>query len=502
MLHRQSLLTYQFIFCYSLHTAFFFHRLRNDSTAERTMSNTTISSLDTLPTEVLHRIFDFLKASVLIFNVRPVSSKLRSVVANYNRYKVDSQSVSTTQFQRICRLIPPENAIALIITGSSGQLSRLDLPSYTRLQYLSLLEMDESQLQESIFSSLNLQHAESVTLTIKKYRDEQVKQTQELLSWILTGLALRRVEINFMESRFPLDVSTKNDLVQHLTLHTVNDVNRLSILLELLPQLHTLILKRLSFSTLKLPLKCFPALKSLSIEEFNGPIDRLEPFFLWTPGLMYLKICGRGNTFDALRWEDFVQMNLTQLVSFEFSFFLYPGGTLTPEELIAIMEPFQSSFWLEQKKWLMTCSHAMRDCPSVHLYSSPMRPVEDLHPDSSIIDNGNTLTLYVDDAFLRFLDDRVRIELPSVGLPSSSLESDWSSSVLPSSQKSEIKTYSGEVSPSLDVHLVNDEYLPSRADRIRRSWIFSNEPPCLDRVERTMRKSASPFHVGLSSDVS
>ena len=200
------------------------------------MSDIRISSLDTLPTEVLHRIFDFLKTSTIIFNLRPVSTRLRSIVANYNRYKIDCQSVSTTQFQRICRLIPPENVISLILTGSCGQLSRMDLPSYTRLQCIRLLEMDESQMQKSIFSPLNLQHAESVTLTIRKYQDDHAKQTQELLSWILTGLSLRRVEINFMESRFPIDACTRNDLVRHLTLHTVNDINRLCVLLETLSQ--------------------------------------------------------------------------------------------------------------------------------------------------------------------------------------------------------------------------------------------------------------------------
>jgi hypothetical protein len=74
---------------------------------------------------------------------------------------------------------------------------------------------------------------------------------------------------------------------------------------------------------------------------------------------------------NGKRWEEFIQMHLPHLTKFEFFFKEYDWTGSTSTDIELIMAPFQTPFWIEHKKWFVTCEFYIND-RSVHLYSLPI----------------------------------------------------------------------------------------------------------------------------------
>ncbi len=98
---------------------------------------------------------------------------------------------------------------------------------------------------------------------------------------------------------------------------------------------------------------------------------KLESFLSLTPSLVYLKLTGGlhmidgQHILDGKRWEQFIGINLPQLDKFEFLFKECYGIQKTSAELDLFIGLFQTPFWIEHKKWFVTC------ITIIHLYSIP-----------------------------------------------------------------------------------------------------------------------------------
>ena len=58
------------------------------------MSNKIVPSIESLPVELLYRIFDNLDAETIILSIRPVCRLFRAVATTYDRYDLDLKLIS------------------------------------------------------------------------------------------------------------------------------------------------------------------------------------------------------------------------------------------------------------------------------------------------------------------------------------------------------------------------------------------------------------------------
>lgn len=98
-------------------------------------------SILSLPTELLHHIFDHCDAQTILCSIRGVCKQLYANVRTYNRFNLHFDDHVECHFEAISRLIQPERIISITATGINiiQLLEFIDLfgiDQFTRLQTL------------------------------------------------------------------------------------------------------------------------------------------------------------------------------------------------------------------------------------------------------------------------------------------------------------------------------------------------------------------------------
>jgi hypothetical protein len=385
------------------------------------------SSIQSLPVELLHRVFDNLDAETIIFSIRPLSRLFRSVVNTYDRYVLDLKLISKSNSYVLCRLIHPKNVISFILSNDKEISNQIDffilivhLQQFTQLRSLTLLYIEEFQLN-IILKRVNLNLLISFSFSIRKYDDKCKQTTSSLLSSVLAQLTLRKLEIEIKPVRMHEISWTANCRIQHLTINNGISIDYFCTILQFCPHLHTFIISRISRGLINnLTSMCFPQLKSLTIKDLDVNIGIVESFLLLAPSLVYLKLIGRSEMLDGKRWEQFIQINLTQLDKFEFYF---NERTLIKQKLTdlkSIIASFQTPFWMEHKKWFVSCEYSvgysticlfsLPICLSVLKYRSKSQKIS-LSTSNMIFDNDSTITDNINSLHLclsKIMDDDIQ----------------------------------------------------------------------------------------------
>jgi hypothetical protein len=319
------------------------------------MSNNRMPSIETLPVELLHRIFDHLDTETILFSIRPVCRLFRSIVNTYDRYILNLKIISKSNFDRLCRLINPENIISLILSNyeeTSNQIdlfiSHVSLHQLSRLRSLTLLDINESQLN-SLLKHMNCKSLISFSFSIGKYDNRQRKQTLNLLSSILAQPTLRKLELDIYNDR--------------------KNIDSLCTIFQSTSCLQTLIMKDIPTTMTSIN---FRQLRSLTFNDLRVTIDVVESLLLMTSSIVYLKLIGGENMMNGKRWEQFITKNLSQLNKFEFYFTEQRSPVQTEEDLKPILSSFQTPFWIEYKKWFTICEYHKRYSYVIYLYSIPI----------------------------------------------------------------------------------------------------------------------------------
>ena len=412
-------------------------------TQRLSMATTPNASLDLLPPEVLHRILDYLDTSTILFGIRPVCRRFRSIATTYNRFNLDFRSVSQQTLRISCRLVPPFNVASLILSNDQHTpklidqfISLVHLRRFTCLRSITLLDVTEGQMN-FILKRVNTDSVRSFSIRLTKYDDRRKKTTKQLFQFMLTNPHLHALSINSISRRL-MDVSWPTACsLRCCTIDEQTSFADLCSVLQHSPSLHTLVLKktcRLTFDILAAKPSAsmiFPQLKSFTIENFDFTMDQLEQVLSCTPSLHHLKLLGTNEPLDAQRWENFVQVNLPQLEKFEFHLHLRRFDMLSLEEMEASIIPFRSPFWIEHKNWYVARTRRPDHSYAGRLYSLPnCSPtsyyyakntsvmVVSTHPATSTpclsrMDQIQSLELYVDDALIKEIreevsDDQIR----------------------------------------------------------------------------------------------
>jgi hypothetical protein len=159
---------------------------------------------------------------------------------------------------------------------------------------LSLFGISEAQLAW-ILGAVKLTSLNSFSLHIETYDDPLRETTERYLSLIMIQPALRKVELKIREDRISSIKWSLNCRIECLIINENININNLIEILSCSAQLHRLILKNISSSITNgiTPKSSFIQLTSLTLEEFDVPIDELESFLLLTPSLSHLKLVGQ-----------------------------------------------------------------------------------------------------------------------------------------------------------------------------------------------------------------
>lgn len=212
-----------------------------------------------------------------------------------------------------------------------------------------------------------------------------------------------------------------------MTINSQITTNDLLAVFESSPNLRILTINHLRMGIINnLTLKCFPQLTSLIIEEVRMYIVQLEILLLTLPSLVNQRLISSASMItDGKRWEEFITMNLRQLNKFEFYFEDYRYTNRTQKDLESIISSYQTPFWIEHKKWFITCECGTLRESKIKLYSIPICvhsftyvPSSSqislstyptiMNKDSSITDNITTFSLIMDKSLVDDTQKKVR----------------------------------------------------------------------------------------------
>ena len=388
-----------------------------------TTSNESVSHLQQLPAEILFRIFNDLDAVTLFFSLAQTCRRLRTLVHTNDRLSVDFTSVSKPQFHRLLNLIDPHNVTSLTWPHQPDAADIVKLSCshdrrrpFDRLRSLALHQIAEADLR-NILQCVQLSSLSSLTLKPDHFNYRRTRTPVGVISTIIANASMRRLEIDIAENSIERIQWPSTNTIKQLKIHTRLRIAELSRLLNHLPHLQMLsinnIAKNMGNEMIEVEgsTERFRQLTSLTVTELRMSIDHLEYVLFLTSSLTHLKLVGYGAYEDGKRWEQFIQLNLPHLKKFEFFFTITLVNFPQPSYVESILSSFRSSFWLEQKKWIVQDEESCNgsNSSSLELYSLPicvdkytcqMGSQEDtiyysFITDSSWMDNITTLKWYV-----------------------------------------------------------------------------------------------------------
>jgi hypothetical protein len=287
--------------------------------------------------------------------------------------------VSQSNFQRVCRSIDPRKVKSLTLSHKDERFGQIRLfnslfgvKQFTQLRSLTLIAIKESQLRD-ILKRVNISSLISLSLDIREPNDRPENMTSILLTSILTRAKLHKLVLNIQPDRIEKIRWPEQYTIEHLGIGMCRNFDRLTTIFCCLPRLRTLAIGSCSLQNLcRTDLIFFPQLTKLLLKNLNTRIDYLEHLLQVMPRLTALKLIGNGNFLNGHQWERFIQTNLPLLNKFEFYFHEDRADPVNPPDIEGIIASFRTAFWLELKKWFVTCEYNIKSPEQIRLYSMPI----------------------------------------------------------------------------------------------------------------------------------
>ncbi len=347
------------------------------------MNTDIIPSLDTLPVELLHRIFDSLDAEIILISLQYVCKRLKLVTNNYNRYKLNFKSIFKHKFHQLCRGTHPKNVISLTLSDESltpGQiglfLSLYHIEKYTQLRSVTLISIEESYL------NIILEHVSTTCLLASlvihcDLNSNLNDETIRLISFVIGKNTLRKLDLTLEYAtidklEWPAECS-----IQYLRISDSIQFNKFYTILRCSPHLKTMILQDCiinnidEFNSIISNIISFQQLTSFTLEDCDLNMAMIESLLSLIPSLVHLTVKGSGgDLFDGTRWERLFEIKLPNLNKFEFAFQRNMGINCDVADFDSLMAPFETKFWLENKHWFVS-TIGVKNSPFLNLYSIP-----------------------------------------------------------------------------------------------------------------------------------
>ena len=340
-----------------------------------------------LPVEILHTIFDRLDYKTILYSIRPACTQLHAVVNSYDRYVINGRENSTSYLKRHTRLIRPDTVVSLTLSHyhiSDWFLPTFDMRDFARLRSLSLFLHSQNDDIASFLEPIKACPLVSLALCIHGSSNWN-QRTKVLLASITTLPRLRKLSLKNFKLTINDNTPAVKYALQYLTIDPCTYTQYHSIL-HTYPQLRTLLIEDFATDAMheatlssENDTLC-SALDSLSMKKCHLPIANLQSVLSWTSSLVHLTLtttrCEFDSVFEGHFWEEFITMTLPCLKYFNFLFCYVDINSTVDLSLELIIAPFRTSFWLNEKKWLVSCNYAFRIGPEtpaqINLYTASM----------------------------------------------------------------------------------------------------------------------------------
>lgn len=367
------------------------------------------SWFDTLPIELIYRIFDYLDVKTLLLSIRYVCKSLYLTTNAYNRYDFNFKSIAKPYFRFICEIIPLENVISLTLSDEDktrGQiqlfLSLVDIEKLTRLQSLSLLQINEAHLTifSQYISTASLKSL-SISTPIVHVRGHK---TPLLLSSAIGNNSIANLYLTIWTKDWKDLQWPMNSTLKYLRIVNYITLKQLCIILQHSPHLRTLVLKEVDDDDSENSLVgiSYPQVSTLIFDDGFIDINKIEKCVSLTPSLTYIKLIGTGSlftsSFDGFRWEKIVRTKLRSLRKFEFFLYILTQSNYRSHNIEILMNSFRTPFWLETIPCHINCDY-INNSHKILLYTLPICNTRFVYHSvlRKISSSNRTTQLYQDD---------------------------------------------------------------------------------------------------------
>ncbi|CAF1236139.1 unnamed protein product [Adineta steineri] len=340
--------------------------------------------LNTLPIEILYHIIDYLDIETIFFSFRSVCKHFYSIVNSYNNYDFNFESISKSNFNIICRMIPFEQVISLTLSNKDkthGQiplfLSLFNLTQFNRLRSLKLIQIEDNDLKLFLNSIIHLSSLISFSIDLQTLNIRK-NTSLNLLSSTINDHSFQQLDLNM----WPKDMTefqwSINSTINYLRIRNSITIKQFYIILQHCPCLQTMILKDFNIddNSEYVPTDIqFFQLKSLTCMNGRIEMSKIEQCLSLIPKLIHLKLIGHGSlfnsTFDGYRWEQIFLDKLPLLKKFEFFISVLTDVHFDTNNIKQIISFFQTPFWLNEKQCFVICDYIIY-LHKLILYSIPI----------------------------------------------------------------------------------------------------------------------------------
>ncbi|CAF1197551.1 unnamed protein product [Adineta ricciae] len=380
------------------------------------MSTDIISYFDNLPVELLYHILNYLDTNTILLSFRYVCSRFYLLSNVYNQYQLNFYSCTKYNFYRFARIINPVHIVSLVLSDDDrtpGQinlfLSLFHLNQFHALRSLTLLEIEDSNLN-LILNDLSSLALRSLTIQSRTFFT-WTNQTLACLSPVLEQSSLKQFTLSIWCFEIYDFIWPNQCHIEHVHISNRITFEQYCTILERCLSLRTFIIKDVLWNdTNTINVKHYRQLKSLTLEDNRMDIFKLEQFLSLTPSLTYLKVIGMAYLMDSYRWEKILRTKLPLLENFEFFFQSWKDISYDFSDIESLIRPFQTSFWLENKRWIVNCDYIFNPI-EVLLYSIPIcKSSFQYHDPSNKISCSNFIDMFVDENIMDNVMD-LRINL-------------------------------------------------------------------------------------------
>ncbi|CAF1406900.1 unnamed protein product, partial [Didymodactylos carnosus] len=330
-----------------------------------------ITYIEHLPNELWFEYFEYLDGYDILMSFRNLNRRINDIINN-TQLHINLSILSKSMFDRLLnRFIPYISKTQIILLKLSNKNnceqislfnSIINIKKFINLQTLILHDIKFYELDEWLYSLLELKSLKSLTIVVKtrKCFNQKDKNIGEKLNHILFNNYF--TELKYLQlDGFEID----HENVLH---DVMNECN-----------LEYLILDKCQFNYLLLILNHLPKIKYLKIKSLTGRLFRsphvtknfvsclihlqlddctsiwfsqLEYLFKYIPYLKYLTFTSFNSHFiNGAEWERLLRQYFPNLKNFSLHIQATDNKPFDIEKLSC---PFKSSYFIDEKQWYFT----------------------------------------------------------------------------------------------------------------------------------------------------
>jgi hypothetical protein len=335
--------------------------------------------LQTLPCELLYRILKNLDAKCIIVSFRYVCKRFYVITTGYDQYELDLGSISRSSLTTMSRIIQPENITSLIFHHDSHQsidieffFSLFDISRFTRLRSITLGNLSSSN-DSSYLNRLAISHL--ITFNIHKH-NACVCNALDFVLRVMALPTLRKLNLMELHDRIAIRWSLSYSIV-NLRIQSCS-FDEYDLILQRLPNLETFVMAEFEKSESDTPITASSTrhqhLLSLMIGDSSLSMNDFEQVLSLTPSLVTLKLISYRKNLDSISngsdWAHLIQTKLPCLETFQFFFSYNLKQGNDAKDLDLLVDQFRSPFWLNEKKWIITCDYFIKH-KLINIYTTP-----------------------------------------------------------------------------------------------------------------------------------